>query len=153
MLIALCAVGEASITAPTSCQITQRHGCTANLFRILLRISHRNSTIDPGRAWPFTKDQFSGIQCQIGVHICRTPTASYGLRPTDSAQRSAFQSARQVQTTHQKLAFDMEARVSLAMGFWLAASISSQVNFQATCTSDTGNTTWTSATGDARKIT
>lgn len=34
-----------------------------------------------------------------------------------------------MQTTHQKLAFDME------------------VNFQATCTSDTGNTTWTSATG------
>lgn len=34
-----------------------------------------------------------------------------------------------MQTTNQKLAFDME------------------VNFQPTCTSDTGNTTWTSSTG------
>ena len=68
-----------------------------------------------------------------------------------SAQRSAFQSTREVQTTNQKLAFDMEARVLPA---WVpAASASSQVNFQATCTSDTGNTTWTSSTGDARKIT
>ena len=33
-----------------------------------------------------------------------------------SAQRSAFQSTREVQTTNQKLAFDMEARVLPAMG-------------------------------------
>eukprot|EP00439_Symbiodinium_sp_Y106_P079159 s167_g17.t2 len=43
-------------------------------------ISHRNSTIDPGWAWPFTKDQFSGIQCQIGVHICANDPSEAGIR-------------------------------------------------------------------------